>query len=265
MFWQRLISSMIVLGVTIAVMVLGGDILFFGLLAISLIGLMEFYRTMKLNKSMIGILGYVACILYYLLIYFKLEDFNIFFVILFLMLIMSAYVISFPKYHTEQVTFVFFGLFYIALMLSFIYKVRMLEEGIYLVWLIFISAWGSDTSAYCVGMLFGKTKFLPNLSPKKSLEGCIGGVLGAGLLGFLYGFIFKDLITGISNPGIVFAITCAVASIISQLGDLAASAIKRNHEIKDYGRLIPGHGGILDRFDSIIFVSPVVYYFITLI
>jgi phosphatidate cytidylyltransferase len=109
-------------------------------------------------------------------------------------------------------------------------------------------------------MLFGKHKIAPKLSPKKSLEGCIGGVIGAALLGYLYALILGNKITGISNPRILFAIIGASASVISQLGDMAASAIKRNYDIKDYGRLIPGHGGILDRFDSIIFTAPIVYY-----
>ena len=144
-------------------------------------------------------------------------------------------------------------------MLSFVYKVRMLEGGIFLVWLIFIGAWGSDTCAYSVGMLIGKRKFLPKLSPNKSLEGCIGGVIGAALLGFIYALIFRKQIHGVNNPLLAYTIICGVSSVISQLGDLAASAIKRNHDIKDYGTLIPGHGGIIDRFDSVIFIAPVVY------
>jgi phosphatidate cytidylyltransferase len=109
-------------------------------------------------------------------------------------------------------------------------------------------------------MLFGKHKIAPKLSPKKSLEGCIGGVVGAALLGVIYAAITKNRMIGIDNPYILFATIGAASSVISQIGDLAASAIKRNHEIKDYGTLIPGHGGILDRFDSIIFTAPIVYY-----
>jgi phosphatidate cytidylyltransferase len=109
-------------------------------------------------------------------------------------------------------------------------------------------------------MLFGKHKFLPKLSPKKSLEGCIGGVIGAALLGLLYGTIFKNSMVSAGNPGLEYALIGGSASILSQIGDLAASAIKRDHNIKDYGNLIPGHGGILDRFDSILFVAPMVYY-----
>jgi phosphatidate cytidylyltransferase len=154
----------------------------------------------------------------------------------------------------------FFALFYVSIMLSYIYQVRVLEDGHILVWLIFIGAWGSDTCAYCVGMLFGKRKMAPKLSPKKSIEGCIGGVVGAALIGYIYALILGSKMVGIDNPRLLFAIIGASASVISQFGDLAASAIKRNFDIKDYGSLIPGHGGILDRFDSIIFTAPIVYY-----
>ena len=92
----------------------------------------------------------------------------------------------------------------------------------------------------------------PVLSPKKSIEGGIGGVVGAALLGYLYGTFFTPSAMGC-------AVFCAAGAVLSQIGDLAASAIKRNHNIKDYGHLIPGHGGILDRFDSVIFTAPVIY------
>lgn len=98
----------------------------------------------------------------------------------------------------------------------------------------------------------------PVLSPKKSIEGAIGGVVGAAVLGAVYASVFADKIT-INNPVIVFAVICAVGALISMVGDLTASAIKRNHDIKDYGRLIPGHGGIMDRFDSVIYVAPVIW------
>ena len=260
MFRTRLLSGIILLAIAITVVVLGGDILFATLFIISLIGMMELYRIVKMQKKFPAILGYAAGITFYLLLYFELQQYQMMLFIFFLMLLMFAYVFGFPKFLTEQIAISFFGLFYVSIMLSYIYQVRMLEDGILLVWLIFIGAWGSDTCAYCVGMLIGKHKVAPKLSPKKTIEGCIGGVVGASLIGFIFATVFQDKIHGIDNPQFVFAIIGAVSSIISQIGDLAASAIKRNHNIKDYGTLIPGHGGILDRFDSIIFTAPIVYY-----
>ena len=130
---------------------------------------------------------------------------------------------------------------------------------------MFLGAWGSDTCAYCVGRLIGKHKAFPVLSPKKSWEGCVGGVLGAALLGLVYALIFRSKLTAVGNPTLAFPVICACASVLSQFGDLAASGIKRQHEIKDYGKLIPGHGGILDRFDSVIFTAPATYLLLTLV
>ena len=112
-------------------------------------------------------------------------------------------------------------------------------------------------------MLLGRHKLAPVLSPKKSIEGAVGGAAGAALLGFIYAALFGRNMSGVDNPQLVCAVACAIAAVISQIGDLAASAIKRNHGIKDYGRLIPGHGGILDRFDSMIFTAPAIYFALT--
>lgn len=158
-----------------------------------------------------------------------------------------------------------FGVIYVAVMLSYIFKTRNLEGGAWLVGLIFLSSWGSDTCAYCVGMLFGKHKMAPVLSPKKSVEGGVGGVLGAALLGALYAFAISGVNPASGHTPLMYGIICAVGALISMVGDLAASAIKRNKEIKDYGTLIPGHGGILDRFDSVIFTAPFIYFLATLL
>ena len=152
-----------------------------------------------------------------------------------------------------------FGIFYVAMMLCCIYRIRGLDGGVYLVWMVFLGAWGSDTCAYCVGKLMGKHKAFPVLSPKKSVEGCVGGVLGAALLAWVFALLFQDKLTAVGNPLIALPIIGACASILSQFGDLAASGIKRQHKIKDYGTLIPGHGGVLDRFDSVIVTAPAVY------
>jgi len=180
-----------------------------------------------------------------------------------LMVLMVFYVFTFPKYHARQVMTAFFGLLYVGVMMSYIYRTRLLDAG-YLVWLVFLASWGCDTCAYCVGMLIGKHKMAPKLSPKKSVEGAVGGIVGAGLLGFLFGTVFKAQLP-LTDPALGCMIICMVGGAISQIGDLAASAIKRNHEIKDYGNLIPGHGGILDRFDSVIFVAPAIYYTVLLL
>jgi phosphatidate cytidylyltransferase len=127
------------------------------------------------------------------------------------------------------------------------------------VWVVILSAFGTDIFAYFTGMALGSRKLCPQISPKKTVEGAIGGVLGSVLLCGLFGFFFLPL--GFSNC-IVIGI---VGGVTSQLGDLSASVLKRKIGIKDWSSLIPGHGGILDRFDSVLFTAPFVFYYLNIL
>lgn len=260
MFTTRLMSGIILVVISLFVVVSGGSILFVTSGMISLTGLFELYRVMKIEKNPLGFVGYVTAISYYGLLWFRGQQYVTLIAIGSLMVFMTLYVFTFPRFKTEEVTAAFFGVFYVAVMLSYIYQVRVMADGKYLVWLIFISSWGCDTCAYCAGIKFGKHKLAPVLSPKKTIEGAVGGVVGAAFLGLLYGLYFKHSMTAAVRPEIMSAIACAIAAVISQIGDLAASAIKRNHNVKDYGHLIPGHGGVLDRFDSMLFTAPAIYF-----
>lgn len=265
MFWTRLASGIVLVVVALIVLISGGPILAGTLFVISLIGLHEWYRALglEMNKkilSPLNVCGYFGTAVYYLLLFLELQAYTMTVLIGVLILMMSVYVFAYPRYRTEEITGAFFGVVYVSVMLSCIYELRLIEDGVFLVWLIFISSWGCDTCAYCIGMLFGKHKMSPKLSPKKSVEGAVGGVAGAVLIGVLYGLAVGSRIKAEEGHLLPFAIICGAGALISMIGDLAASAVKRNHEIKDYGNLIPGHGGILDRFDSVIFIAPVIYY-----
>lgn len=265
MFVTRLISGVVLLAVMLATIITGGNLLLVFIGGISLIGQFELYRAVKMEKSVLAFFGYCASIGYEVLLGYQLNEYAAIFAVMFLVVILAVYVALYPKFRTEQIGLIFFGFFYVTVLLSYMYQVRIQPSGVYTVWLIFIAAWGSDTFAYCVGMLFGKHKLPSKLSPKKTIEGCFGGVIGAGLLGFAYATICKGKLTGdFANPQLLFPLIGCCGSVIAQFGDLAASAIKRNHEIKDYGKLIPGHGGILDRFDSILFTAPIVYLLVVL-
>ena len=259
MFKTRLLSGIVLVIILIATVGYGGNIMFALLAVISLIGMSELYKVVDVHKKVLGVVGYIAAIAYYAILYTDQKDDMTMLFILFLIAVMAVYVFAFPTYRAEQVMTTYFGLFYVAVMLSYVYQTRMLPDGGVVVWLIFLSSWGCDTCAYCVGMLIGKHKMAPRLSPKKSVEGGIGGIVGAALLGALFALAMNQWGGASANP-LHYALICGVGGMISQVGDLAASAIKRNHEIKDYGKLIPGHGGILDRFDSVIFTAPVIFY-----
>lgn len=256
MFKTRLISGVVLVIIALATIISGSWILFFTLLAVSLIGMRELYKVMKVSDEHVTVLelvGYLGAVLYYIAMKADFGNYGTMAIIISMILILFVYVFGYPKYHAEQVMAAFFGVVYVAVMLSFIYLTRSLPDGKFLVWLIFLCSWGCDTCAYCVGMLIGKHKMAPVLSPKKSIEGAVGGVAGAALLGVIYAAATQGKMAE-------YALICAVGALISMVGDLAASAIKRNQNIKDYGKLIPGHGGILDRFDSVIITAPVIYY-----
>lgn len=260
MFKTRLLSGIVLVIVALALIITGGNVLWGGTLIISYIGMYELYRIFHVEKEIPGILGYLAATVYYCNLKFTFLPDLMVFVLGFLILLMFAYVFTYPKYRTEQILAAFFGVFYVAVMLSYVYQTRMLAAGAYIVWLIFLCSWGCDTCAYCVGILIGKHKMSPKLSPKKSVEGAVGGVIGAALLTVIYGMIFRNAMGSTRTDICVMAGISAAGALISMVGDLTASAIKRNYEIKDYGKLIPGHGGILDRFDSVIFTAPIIYF-----
>ena len=263
MFKTRLLSGILLVIIALATIISGGYVLFFTLLAVSLIGMWELYRVMKVQDekcSLLAAAGYAGAILYYAAVLLDFERYGVLAIIFGLVMIMFVYVFTYPAYQAVQVMPALFGIVYVAVMLSFIYLTRCLPGGKFHVWLIFLCSWGCDTCAYCVGMLIGKHKMAPVLSPKKSVEGAVGGVAGAALLGFLFATVFGGKMTELMYPRLACTLACAIAAVISQIGDLAASAIKRNHDIKDYGNLIPGHGGILDRFDSMLFTAPAIFF-----
>lgn len=264
---ERTISSVILVIIALATILPGGPILAVTLYLISNVAFLELTKACGIHTgkklNALEITGMLAIATYYLLIFFaQTHTYFMITVILLLMALMFVYVFAFPKYTANQVMATYFSLIYAPVMLSFIFLTRELEYGVYLVWMIFISSWISDTCAYLVGVLKGKHKLVPQLSPKKTIEGSIGGILGSALFGALFGFFLLDKTFGVNQFGVMLAIIGAIGSVISQVGDLAASAIKRNHDIKDYGNLIPGHGGIMDRFDSVIFTAPMIYFLV---
>ncbi|MGN0160348.1 MAG: phosphatidate cytidylyltransferase [Lachnospiraceae bacterium] len=262
MFKTRLLSS-VLLVVLMILAIFAGNTVFTALFAaISLIGMYEIYRIYGIHRSALGVTGYVIALIFDGLLYCGMAELAEMVLVAGLIVIMAVYVITFPKYQATQTMASYFGFVYVAVMLSFIFRIRAMDNGIVLIWLVFICSWINDTCAYLVGITLGRHKMTPKLSPKKSWEGAVGGVCGTAIVATLYGWIFRAQFDTIINPSIVCGIACSLGAILSVFGDLAASAIKRNHEVKDYGNLIPGHGGIMDRFDSMIFIAPVIFWVI---
>ncbi len=296
MFITRLLSGIVLMIIAAAGFYLGSPVLTVILYAIALIGYRELANALGVSKTAENagvdatgtdtdgnttkmnagvkpasteIIGYLGVTLYYglMLLYdlgvLKEQKFTVLMAVICLVFLaeMFAYVFEFGKYKAEHAINGIFAFLYAPLMLSFVDMTRAEENGRYLVWLILICSWGCDTCAYCVGKLIGKKKIFPVLSPKKSLEGCIGGVAGAAILGALYAQFAMG--RPAAEVGLI-ALISAFGALASMVGDLAASAIKRNKGIKDYGKLIPGHGGIMDRFDSVIVTAPMVYFLIVL-
>ncbi len=278
MFVTRLISGIVLVAIALLAFIFGGEILLGISVFISIAGYLELCRAVGVKEkdkkiNALEIVGIIGILAYYAVLYFfpaveegdaAMSMGNVLYAVIpvigVFMLSMLLYVVRFPKYRSEQIMANVFNFLYAPVMLSFIYLTREQEAGKYIVWLILISSWGCDTCAYVVGMLIGKKKIFPVLSPKKSLEGCIGGVVGAGLIAALYAVFVVENVFPDKRVTIVITVICMVGAVMSQVGDLAASAIKRNYEIKDYGKLIPGHGGIMDRFDSVIVTAPMIYF-----
>lgn len=265
MFVTRLLSSVVLVILALVTLLQGGYLLAAVLLFISIIAYHELCMACAIHTkgqkiNALEMVGYIGIVCYYAVVVFTKSPTVQLICIMFMMIaFMFVYVFTFPKYQAPQVMGAFFGFTYAPVMFAFIYQTRELEYGIYLVWMVFISSWISDTCAYLTGITIGKHKMTPRLSPKKSIEGAIGGVAGAALVGGLYGYFVVEQVVPGQQIALFMAIISAIGAMVSQVGDLAASAIKRNYEIKDYGHLIPGHGGIMDRFDSVIFTAPMVY------
>ena len=240
---------------------LGGMYLKGFVFALSILSLWEFYNALKeKNFKPVKSAGYILLVIYYL--------FNNNFEYMMYVIVAAAFILLILpvlnlKYTFIDVSLTLLGFIYCGILFSFVYLVNAKPYGEFLIWIIFIGSWLSDTAAFYSGKLFGKHKLSPRVSPKKTIEGSIGGLIGATVFCGIFGIIVQKYIN--IMPVYNYFIIGALCGIFGQLGDLVASSIKRYVGIKDYSNLIPGHGGILDRFDSIIFSATVVFYYVTFI
>lgn len=253
---KRILSAVLLIPLLLVIVYYKGIILYLSVMVVSVMGLNEFYKAMNYkNIKPISWVGYILTVLILSALYFSNSIDNYLSILVFTVLFLSIIQLPNRKYNILDASVTLYGVIYIGLMLGHIILISQQENGV-AIWLIFIIAWATDTFAYFSGYFLGRNKLCPNISPKKTVEGAIGGILGSVICCGLFSyFLLKDYT-------IIILILGAVGSVISQIGDLTASIIKRYTGIKDYGNLIPGHGGILDRFDSILFTAPTVYYFL---
>ncbi len=237
---------------------------------IACISMQEYMNAISKDAKPIRWLGYISCIfiafIHIIPQYIPepiLNNIIILAIPILLLVLFTTIVATNMRINFKDVSYTLFGIVYIVTCIAFIAKIRGLEHGNWLVWFAIIAAWASDTFAYFIGKRFGKHKF-SKVSPKKSVEGCIAGVIGAVIVALIYTYAVNE-ITSLNFSYIYITIITAILSIIGQIGDFAASSIKRYVDVKDYSNLIPGHGGMLDRIDSLMFLSPFAYVFLTII
>ena len=256
---------MAVVGIPILIF---SEYLIFALLLslLSLFALFEVFRAIGLERRLvICVPAYLMALAYPILCYYLAGDHHIGMILLgaaalFVYMMYTFAVAVFNKGAIKffEVAEAFCVSSYVIFSFGAISIMRYMEEdkGLLYIILMLVSAWGSDVFAYFTGRLLGRHKLIPEVSPKKTVEGAVGGIICAGGLSMLYGFIVSSFTELVPNY-IVLAVCGVLLAAFSQVGDLIASLIKREHGIKDYGNVFPGHGGVMDRFDSILAIATV--------
>lgn len=278
----RITSGIIAAAMLIFILVLPQYVLAVTVFIAGIIALYEFSKAMKQKDIVIDLpVSIIASILItgkaygsslsmqepsqissILTIIFRSENLHVM-VYLLIVYLFCSFIFNNSKRTLQDIAYTLFGIVYIPFLLSFIIMTRNLERGFEFIWIVLIGAFATDIFAYFVGVSIGKNQIIPHISPKKTVEGSIGGAIGCMVVMILYGSIIINRVGMDTIPLYHLAIIGFLCGIVAQIGDWAASAIKRYTGIKDFGNVIPGHGGIMDRVDSILFVAPLVYIYIS--
>ncbi len=258
---KRIISS-VALIILLALTILLGKIAIFALsFIVGASALAEYQYVTNKNSSLLHkfiILGFGFIIM----VTATLDNTKILAVIP--MVIIGVFIINIisKNYEVEKSLYEIFGLIYIPFFISLGLSFLNIDKGIYIIYLIFIICFSTDTFAYLIGITFGKRKLCPEISPKKSVEGSLGGLAFSVIVTMLVGLSYSTIF---NFPFYHYIFMAIIVSIISQFGDLTASMIKRTFKVKDYGKSIPGHGGLLDRIDSLLFAMCGMYFYMSVI
>lgn len=259
---ERVIWGAVALVIFIPFLLLGGLPFQFFVGALAMVGVSELLKMAHLESfsfegvfAMIGAFALTVPLDSYLSFLPVDASFSVFGIIAFL--ILAGTVLNIDHYSFEDAAFPIASSLYVGIGFQNLVNARV--SGLDKVLLALFIVWATDIGAYMIGRQFGKRKLLPKVSPNKTIEGSIGGIISAIVVGFF--FMLFDSSVYAPHSFFIMLILIALFSVFGQFGDLVESAIKRHFGVKDSGKLIPGHGGILDRFDSMIFVFPIMHFF----
>lgn len=259
MLWQRVVTALVGIPVILAVFYIAGWPLAIASILVIGMGIFEFFRMAKeMGIRPLTGWGYAMGFVWILFgVYFWGGQYLSVALWVTFLLSVLYFLWEFPEWNLIDLCITYFGAFYIGGLFSFLIKIREVGFGGWaFVILVFLLTWVNDTAAYFIGSAFGRHRLCPKLSPKKSVEGFLGGVIFTLVTAMIFGYIFSG------NLHIMWGLLGILAAIAGAMGDLLESAFKRLSKTKDSGDLIPGHGGILDRLDSLLLVAPLVYYFV---
>ena len=262
MLKERLISA--ALGIILFAIIIFSErfVLNLAVLAVIEIALWEMYHAVRISdKKILMIAGFVVPV-FVLFGFMSPEPQSVYMAIwVYLLFLFGILITRHNAYTFEDIAKFFTITILVSLLFSHVAWMRQTENGLWNTFAIFVGAWITDSCAYFAGRAFGKHKLAPVISPKKTIEGSIGGVVGTAIVMVVYGLLVGAFTS--AQPNLLhLAELGLLCGVISQLGDLGASAIKREYGIKDYGNIMPGHGGVMDRVDSVLFVAPLVFHFV---
>lgn len=264
---KRITSGLLGFPLVLIILLIGNKyIVDIALAIIALLAMNEYFNAVQKVSNPVRWLGYLSCFSIAIIHLVPKESLNMVVTLSVptILLILFAQVIATDmKTSFKDIAYTFLGIFYVVFFMMFVALIDGMNNGKILIWYAILAAWGTDIFAYFIGKSFGKHKF-SKVSPKKSIEGCIAGTLGAIVLMLLYTYV-ANTFWGMNYSYSFIAVMGLILSLIGQIGDFAASSIKRYVDIKDFSNLIPGHGGMLDRIDSLIFLAPFAYAFFTLL
>jgi phosphatidate cytidylyltransferase len=264
---QRLITAAVILGVTIPLVLFSDFITYpIALSLLAVVAINEVLKALSAEKEYyLAVPAYILAAVLPFASYFAWKNSLIYLLSLaalvftYLVYTMAVGVFSRGRLGFAMISELYVMVAYVVVSFSSMSLIRFIDKsvGLYLLILVFVVAWVTDSCAYIIGSLFGKHKLIPEVSPKKSVEGAVGGLICAVLAFIVYGVIIDVFFEEINVNYVALIVFAPILSAVSQLGDLFASLLKRQHGIKDYGTLFPGHGGVMDRFDSNLAVSTV--------